>query len=103
MARASQLLAKKLHREKARIKVDRIVENFKGFKWVPQIKRGGRKLTPCYMKNPDGTREVSQKGIANVFGNFYNDLYSSKKPDDTGSTFKAKRIKKQIVVVMLML
>ena len=50
MARASQRFAKKLHREKVRITVSRVVENFRGFKWVLQIKRGGRKVIPCYMK-----------------------------------------------------
>ena len=61
MARTAQRLAKKLQRENLRIKVNRIVEDFKGFKWVPQIKRGGRKLNPCYMQHFKGTRETLQK------------------------------------------
>ena len=78
MARTAQRLANKLQCEKVRIKVNRIVEDFKGFKWVPQIKRGGRKLNPCYMKHFNSTRETSQKGMANVFGDFYKDLCSTK-------------------------
>ena len=41
------------------------------------------------MKHSNGT-------TADVFGIFYKDLYSSRKPNDKGSTFKAKLAKKDI-------
>ena len=41
------------------------------------------------MKHSNGT-------TADIFGNFYKDLYSSRKPNDKGSTFNAKLAKKDI-------
>ena len=90
IAKQAQQLAKKLSRDRIKMKVDQVVEKFQGLKWVQQIKKGGRKNKPYCMKHQNGKKDTTQKGMANVFGKFYEDLYASRNPDDFNSIFKAK-------------
>ena len=73
--------------------MDHIVKKFKGLKWVQQIKKGGKNNKPCYMKNSAGKNEASQTGMANVFGEFYKELYSTKHPNDKNTEFISKNAK----------
>ena len=78
MAKYAQGLAKKNSRDRIKQKIDHMVEKFKGLRWVQQVKTGGRSRRPHCMIYPNGKVETTPKGMANVFRQFYEELYASK-------------------------
>ena len=63
---------------------------------VQQIKKGGRSRRPHCMIYPNGKAETTPKGMANVFRDFYEDLYKTKgTPTDIEKTKQTKKTKQQ--------
>ena len=94
MAKHAQRLTRKNSNRRIKEKIDKIVERFKGLKWVHQIKKGGRSKRPHCMVHPNGKTETTAKGMANVFRDFYEDLYKSKQ-EPTASRTKTKPSERQ--------
>ena len=86
MAKIAQRLTRKNSNRQIKEKIDEIVEKFKGLKWVHQIKKGGRRKRTHCMADTKGKIETTPKGMANVFRDFYEDLYKSKQDPDAGKT-----------------
>ena len=59
--------------------IQRILEDFKGAENIPRIKSAKRRVLITKIKNEKGETITSQKGIANVFGEFYQKIF-----DDNG-------------------
>ena len=62
------------------------MEKFKGLKWISQIKKGGRRKRAHCMTTNKGKIETSPKGIANVFRDYYEDLYKSREDKEACKT-----------------
>ena len=73
--------------------IDDMIEKFKGLRWVQQVKKGGRSRRPHCMVYPNGKVETTPKGMANVFRQFYEELYASKgsPKNKDKTTFKSKQ------------
>ena len=86
MAKIAQRLTKKNSNQQIKEKIDEIVEKFKDLKWIHQIKKGGRRKRAHCMVHPKGKIETSPKGMANVFRDFYEDLYKSRQDPAASKT-----------------
>ena len=77
---------KKCVREKERMKrqqdIERILEEFKGVRYIPGIKTAKKKVLITKIKNDKGQYITSRKGIADVFGEFDKRLYEDNERDD---------------------
>ena len=92
MAKYAQGLAQTISRDHMKQKIDHIVANIKGLRWVQQVKKGGRSRRLQCMVYQNGKVETKPKGMANVFRQFYEVLYASKdssKPKGN-TTFQTK-------------
>ena len=65
--------------------IQRILEDFKGVSNIPGIKSSKKKVLITKIKNERGEIITSRKGIANVFGEFYNKLKDDNKQDEHGN------------------
>ena len=63
--------------------IQRIFEDFKGVRNIPGIKSGKKKVLITKIKNDKGECVTSRKGIADVFGEFYQRLYEDNEKDDS--------------------
>ena len=61
--------------------IQRILEDFKGVKNVPEIKSAKKRVLITKMKNEKGEIIKSRKGIANVFGEFYKQINDDKEEE----------------------
>ena len=68
-----------------------MVERFKGLRWVQQVKKGGRRNRPYCMTYPNGKNETKLNGMANVFRQFYEELYAAKYNSKNEFTFNAQK------------
>ena len=77
---------KKCIRDKKRVKrqqvIQRILEDFKGVRSIPGIKSARKKVLITKIKNERGDIITSRKGMANVFGEFYEKLYGDNEQDE---------------------
>ena len=62
--------------------IQRILEDFKGVKNIPGIKSAKKRVLITKMKNEKREIITSQKGIANVFGEFYKKLYDDNEQEE---------------------
>ena len=62
--------------------IQRIFEGFKGVRNIPGIKTAKKKVLITKIKNNKGECISSRKGIADVFGEFYKQLYQDNERDD---------------------
>ena len=62
--------------------IQRIFEEFKGVRNIPGIQTAKKKVLITKIKNDKGECITSRKGIADVFGEFYNRLYEDNEKDD---------------------
>ena len=80
---------KKCFRDKKRVKrqklIQRIIEDFKDVSNIPGIKSAKKKVLFTKIKNERGEIITSRKGIANVFGEFYQKLYDDNDQDEYGN------------------
>ena len=60
-----------------------ILEDFKGERNIPGIKSAKKQVFITKIKNKKGECITSRKGIADVFGEFYNRLYEDKEKDES--------------------
>ena len=83
---------KKCIREKKRMKrhqdIERILEEFKGFRNIPRIKAAKKKVLITKIKNKKGECITSRKGIADTFGEFYKRLYEDSGKDNSEQEMK---------------
>ena len=68
--------------------VQRIVQSFKGLKFIADIQKGGKTHKISSMAGMDGKQVPDAKGIADVFADFYESLYK-KQHDKDGTQFFA--------------
>ena len=66
-----------LKREKRHRQITATLEAFKGLKRIPDIKSQVRKRYISQMKDKDGVLRTERTSIANIFADFYEQLYSS--------------------------
>ena len=57
------------------MKIKRILETFKGLKYIPRIKAGGKVMGISRMLISDGSYVSDKDGIAEAFATFYEALY----------------------------
>ena len=78
---------KKCIREKKRMKrqqdIERILEEFKGVRSIPRIKKAKKRVLITKIKNEKGECITSRKGIADTFGEFYKRLYEDSGQDNS--------------------
>ena len=76
-------------RDKKRLKqqqeIQKKLEDFKGVSNVPGIKSAKKKVLITKIKKESGEIITSRKGIANVFGEFYERLYDDNEQDEFGN------------------
>ena len=63
--------------------IERILEEFKGFRNIPRIKTGKKRVLITKIKNEKGECITSRKGIADTFGEFYKRLHEDNERDDS--------------------
>ena len=80
---------KKSIRDKKRLKrqqvIQKCLEDFKGVSSIPGIKSAKKKVLVTKINNERGDIITSRKGIANVFGEFYKQLYDENEQDEYGN------------------
>ena len=64
------------------------MQSFKGLKFIADIQKGGKKYKISSMTGMDGKQISDEKGIADVFADFYESLYK-KQHDKDGTQFFA--------------
>ena len=62
--------------------IERILEEFKGVRNIPEIKTAKKKVLITKIKNDKGECITSRKGIDDAFGEFYKRLYEDNERDD---------------------
>ena len=70
-------------RMKRQMDIQRILEDFKGVRNIPGIKSAKKRVLITKIKNEKGECITSRKGIADVFGEFYEKLYEDKEKDES--------------------
>ena len=63
--------------------IQRILEDFKGVRYIPGIKSAKKKVLITKIKNEKGEIITSRKRIANVFGEFYKKVYDDSEQDES--------------------
>ena len=63
--------------------IQRTLEDFKGVKNIPGIKSAKKRVHTTKIKNEKGEIITSQKGNANVLGEFYKKLYDDNEQEET--------------------
>ena len=69
---------RKVRREAQTAKIRRIMTEFKGFKQIAEIKGGGRRHGIAEMRDKDGHLQSNRQDIADIFAEFYGELYATK-------------------------
>ena len=69
-------------------KIEKIMQSFKGLKFIADIQKGGKKYKISSMTGTDGKQVSDEQGIADVFADFYESLYK-KQHDKDGTQFFA--------------
>ena len=69
-------------------KIEKIMQSFKGLKFIADIQKGGKKYKISSMTGTDGKQVSDEQGIADVFADFYESLYK-KQHDIDGTQFFA--------------
>ena len=64
---------------KQRHKIAETLEQFRNLKGIPKIKTVRKKVLIVKMVNKDGETENDRMGIANIFADFYEQLYTSRR------------------------
>ena len=62
--------------------IERILEEFKGVRNIPEIKKAKKRVLITKIKNEKGECITSREGIADAFGEFCKILYEDKERDD---------------------
>ena len=62
--------------------IERILEEFKGVRNIPEINTAKMRVLITKIKNEKGGCITSRKGIADAFGDFFKRLYEDKERDD---------------------
>jgi exonuclease III len=78
LSKAIQRAIRKARRKQTTSAIDRILKNFRGIKHIKDIKSLSRKKFITHMTNTSGAAVADRQEIANVFADFYEDLYASK-------------------------
>ena len=68
---------------KRQMDIQRILEDFNGIRNIPGIKSAKKKVLIAKIKNDKGECATSRKGVADVFGEFYNRHYEDNERDDS--------------------
>ena len=63
-------------------KISKLLEQFSGLKEIAGIRSGGKKKHMSVMRRTDGTEVNEKEDIANVFADFYAELYASQQMED---------------------
>ena len=73
-----QRAIKKSTRKKQNDKIAKILDNFSGLKQIASIRAGGKKRQMSAMTRKDGVEVQEKKEMADVFADFYEELYESR-------------------------
>eukprot|EP00973_Karenia_brevis_P016819 2305128-Karenia_brevis.AAC.1 len=80
-ANISKLIKKELRRSRRKIQDERIehlIEEFKGLRKITHIKLGRKKTLISSMMNSRNVKCTDRASIANVFADFYEELYKAR-------------------------
>ena len=77
-----QRAIRKSMRKKHRQQIDRIIQNFEGLRKIADIKNNGKKSLLSGVVDREGTHRDDRQQIADVFAEFYEDLYKSRVGED---------------------
>ena len=93
-AKVSKVIMKEIklkRREEAESKIQNLLSKFAGLNAVSGIKSRRRKLLITEMTDEAGSKVDTRKGIADIFAQFYGELYESKLDENLGGSDSEER------------
>jgi len=79
LSKQIQRQIKRLQRRKQDKKIRTILDSFSGLKDIAGIRGGGKRKQTNAMRKKDGTEVQGKKQMADVFADFYEDLYATRR------------------------
>ena len=70
-------IIRSMSRQRQKVKINKILKDFRGLKYIKSVKSNGKKHQIAAMRDKTGKVVTSRTDIANVFADFYEQLYAA--------------------------